>query len=144
MLQSRGVQQIEPQARDPVSPYRPAAGSFTTRRLKKTLRRLDPWSVLKVSVVFNLAVMGVFFLAAVVLFYIAEAAGIVANIEGVIQSVGWDTFQIRAIQVFRFVLVLGMINAIIWTALSVFVSFLYNLVADLVGGVEITTTEREY
>jgi len=30
----------------------------------------------------------------------------------------------------------------VWTALSVFIALLYNLISDIVGGVEVTLSER--
>lgn len=115
-----------------------------SRRFKGTIRRIDPWSVLKVSVAFYLAVMAVCVLATVLLFYAADAAGIIGTVEEFIQGVGWPDFRIRPIQVFRAVAVVGVFMMIIWTAVSVFVAFLYNLVADLVGGIEVTMSERDF
>lgn len=114
------------------------------RRFKGTIRRIDPWSVLKFSVAFYLSVMAVCVLATVLLFYAAEAAGIVGTIEEFIQGVGWPDFRIRPIQVFRAVVVIGVFMMITWTAVSVFVAFLYNLISDLVGGIEVTMSERDF
>ncbi|HVF11540.1 MAG TPA: DUF3566 domain-containing protein [Actinomycetota bacterium] len=116
----------------------------TSRRFKGTIRRIDPWSVLKLSVAFYLAVMAVCVLATVLLFYAADAAGIIGTVEEFIQGVGWPDFRIRPVQVFRAVAVIGVFMMIIWTAVSVFVAFLYNLVADLVGGIEVTMSERDF
>lgn len=125
------------------STYEASVPRYTTRRVKRTIRRVDPWSVLKFSLGFYLAVMVVSFIVAVILFYAASSAGIVKNIESFIQEVGWPKVQIRPAWVFRVVLLIGFVNVIVWSAVNLIVAFLYNLVADLVGGIEVTMSERE-
>jgi hypothetical protein len=31
---------------------------------------------------------------------------------------------------------------VLWTLINVFVAFLYNLISDIVGGIEVTLSER--
>lgn len=122
-------------------------GSVSTRvgarLVRRTIRRVDPWSVLKFSVLFYLSVMMVFLVAAAILYFAASTAGIVDKIETFVQGVGWPEFRIRPIQLFRIGLLVGLTQVIVWSAINVFVSFLYNLVADVVGGIQVTMSERE-
>lgn len=115
-----------------------------SRIVRRTLRRIDPWSVLKFSLLFYFSVMLVFLFAAMILYLAAAAAGIVENIENFIQGVGWPAFELRPLTLFRIGLLLGIAQVIIWSAINVFVAFLYNLVADVVGGIQLTMSEREY
>jgi hypothetical protein len=39
--------------------------------------------------------------------------------------------------------VIGAINVILWTALCTVATFIYNMCADLVGGLEVTLSERD-
>lgn len=142
LLQSQPVQ-TEPRPHSEVR-YQPPVDRFVTRRVKRTIRRIDPWSVLKFSLAFYVSVMVVAFVVSVILFYAASSVGIVGNIESFVQEVGWPDFRIRPVQVFRAVLLLGAVNVIVWSAVNVIVAFLYNLVADLVGGIDVTMSEKEY
>jgi uncharacterized BrkB/YihY/UPF0761 family membrane protein len=116
----------------------------SVRRVHRVVRRVDPWSVLKFSFVFYLSVMGIFLFAGAILYIAASGAGIVDKLEKFIQGIGWPEFNIRPLQVFRLGLLVGLSQVIIWSTVNVFAAFLYNLVSDLVGGIEITMSEREF
>jgi len=121
-----------------VKPY-----SATTRRVKRTIRRVDPWSVLRLSAIFYVALMAIGMIAATVLFYAARSFGIIENIENFIRGVGWPQFRLSAFGVLRVVFVLGAVQVILWTGFNLVLAVLYNLVADVVGGIEITMSERD-
>lgn len=104
---------------------------------------MDPWSVLKLSFLFYVSVMLVLLFAVMLIFFAADAAGIIEKLENFVQGIGWPNWQVRPIQLFRALLLLGIGNVIIWTAVNVFASFLYNLVSDIVGGIQVTFSERE-
>ena len=45
-------------------------------------------------------------------------------------------------KVFLWLFVGGCVNVIVWSLVNVFVVFLYNLISDLVGGVDVTLAEK--
>lgn len=118
-------------------------GRAAVRRATQTVRRIDPWSVLKFSLLFYLSVLIVFLLMTLLLFFAASSFGIIHNVEKFVQGVGWPHFHLKVVQVFRALFLLGLANVIVATALNVFVCFLYNLVADVVGGIQVTISERD-
>ena len=113
------------------------------RTVKRTVRRIDPWSVLKLSFLFYASVVLVMLFAAMLIFFAADATGIVGKLETFIQGIGWPDWEIRPIQLFRALLLIGVTNVVVWTAVNVFAAFLYNLVADIVGGIQVTFSERD-
>ena len=49
---------------------------------------------------------------------------------------------IRFGSVFGWLLLVGLGNVIIWSLVNVFVAFLYNLISDVVGGIEVTLAQK--
>ena len=118
------------------------------RRAKLTVRRIDPWSTLKFSFVYALAGLVVIVVAVVALYGIVDAMGVIDSIRTFLKDVenpksgqglaAWLTFG----RVLTVTLVVGLINVILFTAFATVTAFIYNVSADLVGGVEVTLAER--
>lgn len=113
------------------------------RRVTRVIRDIDPWSVFKVGLVFNLVLYLVVLVAAVLLWSVASATGTVDNIERFMESFGWESFSFNGWQLFRSLTVLGLMVAVLLTGIWVLVATVFNLIADLVGGVRVTVLEQE-
>jgi Transmembrane domain of unknown function (DUF3566) len=115
----------------------------TTRRVRVVIRRVNPWSVLKFSLLFYFCLMLVVLLGLGILYAVLNSLGIIDTTEQLLSEVGFpQDFQINAGYIFRTLFLIGLISTALWAALTVFVAFLYNLISDLVGGIEVTLTER--
>ncbi len=115
------------------------------RRVRVVIRRINPWSVLKFSLLFYFCVMLVVLLGLVILYAILSSLGVIDVIENLWTELGGsDTgnFQIDGSYLLRMAFLIGLISTALWAALTVFLAFLYNLIADLVGGIEVTLSER--
>ena len=53
-----------------------------------------------------------------------------------------EVVVIRFGSVFGWLLLAGLGNVIIWSLVNVFVAFLYNLISDVVGGIEVTLAQK--
>ena len=113
------------------------------RRVTRVIRDIDPWSVFKVGLVFNLVLYLVAIVAAVLLWSVASATGTVDNIERFMESFGWESFSFNGWQLFRSLTVLGLMVAVLLTGIWVLSVTVFNLIADLVGGVQVTVLEQE-
>ncbi|MEO8364359.1 MAG: DUF3566 domain-containing protein [Ilumatobacteraceae bacterium] len=113
------------------------------RRVTRVIRDIDPWSVFKVGLVFHLVLYLVVLVASVLLWSVASATGTVDNIERFMESFGWESFSFDGWQLFRSLMVLGLMAAVLLTGLWVLVVTIFNLIADLVGGVQVTVLEQE-
>jgi thiosulfate reductase cytochrome b subunit len=107
------------------------------------IRDIDPWSVFKVGLVFHLVLYLVAIIAAVLLWSVASATGTVDNIERFMESFGWESFSFNGWQLFRSLMVLGLMVAVLLTGIWVLAATVFNLIADLVGGVQVTVLEQE-
>ncbi len=118
----------------------------TTRRVRVVVRRINPWSVLKMSLLFYFCLMLVVLVGLAILYGVLDSLGILDTTEELLTELGFGDrelgFEFNAGYIFRTLLLIGLISTGLWAALTVFVAFLYNLIADLVGGIEVTLVER--
>jgi hypothetical protein len=105
------------------------------RRL--TIKRLDPWSVLKFSILAHIVGFAITMLIAGVVYYIIDQLQLIDQACGIAADVGFTSCGINTGNLFRALTLLGGMAVIVFTAVSVFIAFLYNLIADLTGGLTI-------
>ena len=121
---------------------RPAARPRGPRRAQLQLRHINPWTVLKFSCVLAIALFFVWLIMVGVLYGVLDAAGVVDKINNALTTInGNSTPPVRASVVFGGAAIIGVVNMILFIALSTVGSVVYNLCADLVGGIEITLSE---
>ncbi|MQY05269.1 DUF3566 domain-containing protein [Actinomadura macrotermitis] len=132
---------------------KPAASGKPARKAQLQLARLEPWSVMKFSFVMSLVCFVVLLVAVVVLYMILAGLGVFDAIGDTVNSLtkrpgesgggvdagSWFSFA----RVFGYTVLVGALNVLLITALSTVGSVIYNLAADLVGGVEVTLKEAD-
>jgi hypothetical protein len=114
------------------------------RRARLQLRHINPWTVLKFSCVLSIALFFVWLIVVGILFGVLDAAGVVGKINDAYTTVqgGNAKAPVTAGIVFGGAAIIGVVNIVLFIALSTVGSVVYNLCADLVGGIEITLSER--
>ncbi len=116
---------------------------MAVRRVRRVIRRVDPWTVLKVSVVFN-AISGLVFVLGVwVVWSLLLQRGVPDRIVEIFEAIR-ITITVDGELYFRIVVFLAIVGAITLTGLMTLGAVLYNLIADLVGGIELTVLEETY
>jgi hypothetical protein len=119
-------------------------GRLRARKVKRIVRHVDPWSVLKLSLLFYACLFAVVMVAGTVLWNLAGAAGTIASIESFIKDIGaFKTFTFKGTTIFRASFLAGLILVIAGSALNVLLTVLFNLISDLVGGIRISVIEEE-
>jgi hypothetical protein len=114
------------------------------RKVRRVIRHFEPWSVLKVSLLFYFCLFVVLMVAGVVLWNLAAAAGTISDIEGFFKDAGaFQTFSFDGFTIFRATFLIGLILVIAGTGINVLLALLFNLISDLVGGVRVTVIEEE-
>jgi hypothetical protein len=126
------------------------------RRIRVQIRRVNPWSVLKFSLIFYVCLFLVVLVGMTILYSILSSLGVIDNLEELLTSI-WGPgegdvatgpndpvtpFQIDPGYLFRTLFLIGAISTALWAAFTMFLALLYNLIADLVGGIEVTLVER--
>lgn len=119
------------------------------RRTSLQLQRLDPWSVLKLSLVLSVAGFLVWMVAVGVLYGVLAGMGVWDQINGTYSdltsanNVQMSTDLVSGGRVFGVAMVIGLVNIVLMTALATVGSLIYNVAADVVGGVEVTLSEPD-
>ncbi|MEV4535661.1 DUF3566 domain-containing protein [Asanoa sp. NPDC049518] len=120
------------------------------RRARLNVKRIDPWSVFKFSFAVSLVLFIVVIVATSVLYLALDAMGVFEKVNTslgdlISASGGSDgsTFKITAKGVIGTSALIGVVNVVLFTALATLGAFIYNVCADLVGGVELTLAERD-
>jgi hypothetical protein len=113
------------------------------RRVTRVVRHVDPWSVFKIALVFNLVLYIVLLTAGVLLWNVAYATGTVDNLERFFESFGWSSFEFHGGAIFHAAWIAGLFGVIGLTGAAVLGATLFNLITDLVGGVRLTVLEEE-
>ena len=114
------------------------------RRTRRTIRHVDPWSVLKVSVVLYACLYGATVLAGYLLWTAAVQSGVISNIESFVAEVGsYEIWEINGEEIFRRATVVGAVLFVAGIALNVLLTIVFNLISDLVGGVRVTLLEED-
>ncbi|HET6665178.1 MAG TPA: DUF3566 domain-containing protein, partial [Acidimicrobiales bacterium] len=122
---------------------RKAASRLRARKVKRVIRRVDAWSVLKVSFLFFLCIYVVSLVASLLLWSAATNADVIDKIESFVEDLGaYETWQFEPDQLFRGVLYGGAVLAVLATGLTALGAVLFNLISDLVGGIRITMIEE--
>lgn len=131
----------------PTALRRPGRGP---RRASLQIKRFDPWSVLKLSLVLGLALFFVWLVAVGVLYTVLDGMGVWDKLNGtyssLVQGDGDEAAGEPLISVgpvFGVAAVVGAINIVLISALATVSAFIYNVSADLAGGLEVTLSERE-
>ena len=135
----------------------PAAGSGATafrgpRRARLLVRRVDPWSALKMTLCYSLCLLVVLLVAVGALYAVLSAMGVFDSINTAVRDLtdsggpgatGGLQVIFSARRVLLWTALLGLANVVLLSALATLAAFLYNLCADMVGGVEVTLAEQD-
>jgi hypothetical protein len=121
------------------------------RRARLNLKRIDPWSVMKFSFAVSIVLFIVVIVATAVLYLALDAMGVFESINSTLTDLisagggSSDTtgFKITAKGVIGTAALIGLVNVVLVTALATLAAFIYNVCADLVGGIEVTLAERD-
>jgi hypothetical protein len=121
-----------------------------TRKARLRLSRLDPWSVMKTSFLFSIAAGIMLVVAVYVVWTVLASSGLFTSVNEIVGSVistPGDTTPFRVEDYVNTQKVMGVtaliacVDVVIFTSLATLGSFLYNLAATMLGGLEITLAE---
>lgn len=113
------------------------------RRVRRVVRKIDTWSVLKVAALFHLSLLLVLLIAGVILWAAGSSIGAIEGVEKFMRAIGFEDFRFVGAQLLRGFAAAGLVLVVLGTGLSVLVAVVYNLISDVVGGIEFTVLEED-
>jgi Transmembrane domain of unknown function (DUF3566) len=118
------------------------------RQAALQLKRLDPWSVLKLALVLAVVLFFIWLVAVGVLYGVLDGMGVWDRLNGTYADLISGEAQtgstlISAGRVFGLAAVIGAINSLLFAVAVTVGAFVYNVSADLVGGIEVILSERD-
>lgn len=116
---------------------------FEARKVRRLIRHIDPWSVLKLSLVFFFCLWLVVMIAGVIVWQVAISSGTIGKIESFLTNLGLPDTKVNGEFLLRQFGLIGLIVSLAASLASTVSSVIFNLISDLVGGVWITVIEEE-
>jgi Transmembrane domain of unknown function (DUF3566) len=117
-------------------------------RASMQIRRIDPWSTLKVSLVLSVALFFVWMIAVAFLYLVLGGMGVWSklnsNVGDLLNNSGGSTAElVSSGTIFGGAVLIGLVNIVLLSAMATIGAFVYNLTTDLIGGVEVTLADRD-
>jgi len=118
----------------------------SARQTRVVIRRVQPWSVFKFSLLFYFCLMLVFLFALLILYWVLSVIGVLDTLAHLLQTSGFGNaktgFQFHSFWIFSRLFLFGVGGVVVWSLVNLFVALLYNLVSDVVGGIQLTLSDR--
>ena len=117
------------------------------RRVRLSISRVDPWSVMKLSFLLSVAIGLMIVVAAAVVWFVLDGLMVFTKVNDMITEIVGEESKINFLQFVEFsrvvsgATVVAVVDVVLLTALSTIGAFLYNITAALVGGVTLTLTD---
>ncbi|WP_156688684.1 DUF3566 domain-containing protein [Mycobacterium sp. Marseille-P9652] len=117
-------------------------------RASMQIRRIDPWSTLKVSLLLSVALFFVWMIAVAFLYLVLGGMGVWAklnsNVGDLLNNTSGSSGElISTSTIFGGAVLIGLVNIVLLTAMATVAAFVYNLTTDLIGGIEVTLADRD-
>jgi Transmembrane domain of unknown function (DUF3566) len=117
-------------------------------RASMQVRRIDPWSTLKVSLLLSVALFFVWMIAVAFLYLVLGGMGVWSklnsNVGDLLNNTSGSSGElVSSGTIFGGAVLIGLVNIVLLTAMSTIGAFVYNLTTDLIGGIEVTLADRD-
>lgn len=117
-------------------------------RASMQIRRIDPWSTLKVSLLLSVALFFVWMIAVAFLYLVLGGMGVWSklnsNVGDLLNNTSGSSGElVSSGTIFGGAVLIGLVNIVLLTAMATIAAFVYNLTTDLIGGIEVTLADRD-
>ena len=135
---------LQPPPPPPNRARRAQSKPVKARQVQRVVTRLDPWSMLRVSLCFAFCLWLIIVVAGVLMWQGAAVTGSLGKVEDFLaQLLAESSFSIDGIKVLQGAAVAGLVLFIGGALFAVVTSVVFNLIAGVFGGLRFTVVELE-
>ncbi len=122
---------------------RPADGRRKGRRVRRVVRRIDLWSVLKLAIVLYTCLYAAVMATLAVLWGLAYSTGQIDRVQSFMADVGMDNYRFYGDQMFRACAMIGAVGVLAATVITVLTAALVNVISEMTGGIRLVVIEED-
>ncbi len=117
---------------------------MAVRRVRRVLRKIDPWTVLKVSIIFNVIIVMAISIGIAIAWTLLRNSGIPDDIVNSINELAIfeEDINLDGPSYFRVMVFFSIVSTVLLTSLATLSAVVYNLISDVVGGIEFVVLEE--
>jgi hypothetical protein len=117
---------------------------YEARKVRRLIRHVDPWSVLKLAVLLALCMWVIGMIAAVIVWSVAHNTGALTSLEKFInENLQLEDWKLDGQVLFRQFGLISLLCSLGFAAGTVVASLIFNLISDIIGGVWVSVIEEE-
>jgi hypothetical protein len=113
------------------------------RRVKRVVRRIDLWSVLKLALVVYTCLYIAVLATLAAIWGILYSSGNIDKLQSFLADVGLENFTFYGNQMFRACAAIGAVGVIAGTVITVLATALINVISEMTGGIRLIVIEED-
>jgi hypothetical protein len=113
------------------------------RRVRRVVRRIDLWSVLKLSLVVYACIYGAVLATLAALWAFAYKSGTIDKLTSFLGDVGLENYHFYGERMFRACAAIGAVGVLTATVVTVLATALVNVISEITGGIRLVVIEED-
>lgn len=113
------------------------------RRVRRVVRRIDLWSVLKLSLVVYTCLYAAVMATLAALWGLAYSSGSIDKLQSFMSDVGLENYHFYGDRMFRACAAIGAVGVLTGTVVTVLATALINVISEVTGGIRLVVIEED-
>ena len=113
------------------------------RRVKRVVRRIELWSVLKLDLVLYTCLYLAVLITIALVWGLAYSSGQIDNLQKFLADVGLENYRFYGDQMFRACAAIGAVGVLAGTVITVLTAALINVISETTGGIRLVVIEED-
>ena len=131
-----------------VPPSDTPSRSIPPRRTRVVVKKVGPWSVLRFSLFFYFCMMLAGWVGLFIVYKFLGSIGVLHSFEDFMRKLSggnthWENWSFHTGWIFSRLFMIGLVMVVFGSIVNLIGAFLYNMLAEFLGGIELTLAERK-